>query len=392
MTADLSELTEAIYDAALAPQGWAAVMRGMHELFRTTAETFYLLDPTVARMRSVHIEGISSRWLADFEAAYFSRDNPWVGLSEKLHQPGVVRTNERLHAYTRDDGLLYRSQYYNEWMRPQQFRYTIGNTLLREPTLIANVTLLRPPDMPTFDAGEVRLFERLSRHLTRAVRLGLQFEQLGGPSQRTAQAIGLLPQAVMLLDPAARLLYANPAAEDLLRRDSGLVLRDGRIMAARGGEQGGLQALLRGCEPQASGSHTPAPAEADTMTVHPRADDSSRAGRALTLSAMPLPEGRSAYRHGQRAVLLLAVPASELQAAPETLMRSLYGFTPAEARLARALADGIGLRAAADYAGVAYGTARGTIKILFHKTGTHRQADLVRCLLRQVAPALKTAE
>jgi DNA-binding CsgD family transcriptional regulator/PAS domain-containing protein len=377
----LDELAEAVYDAALDPQGWGAVMGRMKTLFGSTAETFYLLDPGTSRMRDVHLAGIAPQWAACFDAAYFTHDNPWMRLSERLHQPGVVRTNERLIDHTRDREVLYRSQYFNEWMRPQDFRYTIGNTLLREPGLIANVTLLRPADMPTFDRREVRAFEQLSRHMTRALRFGMQFEHLADEREQALQTLERLPQAAVLVDPRGTILHANPAAEELLRRRDGLASRGGRLMAACAPDQQNLSTLISdAARPRAGDDAGRAP-----FTVTLQRAPAGAAGSPLTVSALPLPARRGGYRFAQRAVLVLASEAAALRPAAASLLRSHFALTAAEARLAHALASGDTLRAAASRAGIGYGTARGYLKLLFQKTGTHRQSDLLRCLL-QIAP------
>jgi DNA-binding CsgD family transcriptional regulator len=66
------------------------------------------------------------------------------------------------------------------------------------------------------------------------------------------------------------------------------------------------------------------------------------------------------------------VPAAEIQKALE--------LTPAEARLAAALADGTALKEAAAALGVTYTTARTQLRNIFSKTGVHRQGELVRLL------------
>ena len=52
-----------------------------------------------------------------------------------------------------------------------------------------------------------------------------------------------------------------------------------------------------------------------------------------------------------------------------------------EARLARLLADGLSLEQAAEMQGTKISTARSRLKHIFTKTGTNRQASLVRLIL-----------
>ena len=62
---------------------------------------------------------------------------------------------------------------------------------------------------------------------------------------------------------------------------------------------------------------------------------------------------------------------------PIELLRSRFGLTPAEARLALHLVAGETLRSAEVKLSISYETARTHLKSIFSKTGTSRQAELV---------------
>jgi DNA-binding CsgD family transcriptional regulator len=62
---------------------------------------------------------------------------------------------------------------------------------------------------------------------------------------------------------------------------------------------------------------------------------------------------------------------------PIELLRSRFGLTPAEARLALHLVAGETLRSAEVKLSISYETARTHLKNIFDKTGTSRQAELV---------------
>jgi DNA-binding CsgD family transcriptional regulator len=80
------------------------------------------------------------------------------------------------------------------------------------------------------------------------------------------------------------------------------------------------------------------------------------------------------------AVVLIGDPDSGLGSA-EAVAVQVYGLTPSEARLACAVASGESLESYAKARGIAVATARWTMKQTLAKTGTRRQADLVRLLL-----------
>jgi len=70
----------------------------------------------------------------------------------------------------------------------------------------------------------------------------------------------------------------------------------------------------------------------------------------------------------------------------EASLRSRFMLTPAEVQIALGIAEGKTLAAIAKMRGVAVSTARGQLKSVFVKTGTHRQAELVALLARSRHP------
>jgi DNA-binding CsgD family transcriptional regulator len=62
-------------------------------------------------------------------------------------------------------------------------------------------------------------------------------------------------------------------------------------------------------------------------------------------------------------------------------MRQLYGLTPAEARVANLLLEGLEVREAAERLGITLETARFHLKRVLAKTGTRRQTELLRLML-----------
>jgi DNA-binding CsgD family transcriptional regulator len=133
-------------------------------------------------------------------------------------------------------------------------------------------------------------------------------------------------------------------------------------------------------------------AEPASVTVH----GVSTHHCAFTLEVTPSKDLRERLREARVAreagpvfdeMLALTAPPSERQAAATGLAPSVYelkvrwGFTVAEARLARRLAGGKSLQESARDLGIRHETARSHLKHVLEKTGVGRQADLVRTLL-----------
>jgi DNA-binding CsgD family transcriptional regulator len=82
---------------------------------------------------------------------------------------------------------------------------------------------------------------------------------------------------------------------------------------------------------------------------------------------------------GGSAVAAIFVRSAELDtpAAPEVIAK-LYGLTPSELRVLLAVFESGGVPNVAEALGISEATAKTHLRRLFEKTGTGRQADLVK--------------
>ena len=80
------------------------------------------------------------------------------------------------------------------------------------------------------------------------------------------------------------------------------------------------------------------------------------------------------------AVLFIGDPERPVDIDPRQLVR-MYNLSRAEARVAVLLARGLRLDQSAQHLGLTYETVRKHLKQIFAKTGTDRQAELVRTLV-----------
>ncbi len=80
---------------------------------------------------------------------------------------------------------------------------------------------------------------------------------------------------------------------------------------------------------------------------------------------------------GQREIILIFPQRQEAPRPEPSLLMAWYGLTHAEARLLSRLAGGLCLKETALVCGITIGTARIHLKHILHKTGFHRQTDLL---------------
>lgn len=365
-------LTEAIYDAVVDPESWRDVMALVRQGFDTSAEALYVLDYDARSMRPIQLSGIPERYVASFEASFFTDDNPSTRTAA-LHRPGIIRTDQWLGEQFHDADVLRRSRYYREWLEPQGLAHTMGMTPLADDGMVVNLSVLRSPQAGPFRARDVARFEQLHRHVVRAMQVAARLERLTARAGASAAALDGLAHGVVFLNDRGRVLHCNTTAEDWLRRGNGMALRAGRLALADAAAQQQLDGMLRAFQRQG-----PMPGRGLPQSIAVRRPDHDR---PLILSAVRLSAQRGRFVATLPTVMLLiADPDAPARPGP-ALLRSLYRLTPAEARLAQALIGGSSLRQAAAAAGMSYETARWYLKVLFQKTHTNRQAELVSRLL-----------
>lgn len=92
--------------------------------------------------------------------------------------------------------------------------------------------------------------------------------------------------------------------------------------------------------------------------------------------------------------IVFVAPDREAASDEAHMYRETFGLTPAEARLAAKLKDGLALKDAAEELGISVNTARNQIKSVFEKLGVNRQSDLIRHLteLSQLAAYIQVNE
>ena len=201
---------------------------------------------------------------------------------------------------------------------------------------------------------------------------GTAFEALGtvaNPDCGSAilsQALDVLSDALILTDRLARVRHINRAARAILAEGS-LAIRNGLLCARTIEETQVLQKLIstRGRAAMSDG--------------HFRTNEAcGRGGLVLTvIAAQTIPTDDADLG----SVLVVAHELNRAQVPSPGVISSFFGLTPAEAKLAYEMAHGDGLVACARRLGITSNTARTHLKHVFEKTGTRRQAELLRLLL-----------
>lgn len=227
--------------------------------------------------------------------------------------------------------------------------------------------LLRSEAKGPFGAEAKSLLD-LTPHLARVVGIGAAMTTTG--ARDAVDMLEMGQRAAVSLDWSGRCLALNAKAEALLGTDLFVARRRLRATDAVSDRQ--LQALVW------------AALEARSMAELPPAITIKRsAGLPLVVDAIATPSALGTSGLKLQTILLLTDLAEPARIGTVQL-RQIFGFTAAEARLAEQLSAGWTLAESSQHLGLSLETARTQLKTIFVRTGTHRQADLLRLLDRAV--------
>ncbi len=364
--ARVHDVIETVYKAALDECHWSEALKKLADITDSQAATFWVLDGAEQpRLPTFIYTNLDPRFIEEYLDHMVPQDPTVQYLVRHPDQPIV------------HDGLVIterekdRHPYYDWHGRHSDTRFRLVSQMRPAPAMHAGVALHRTRRAGRFEPTDIEQFAVLHRHIERALAVGFRLGTLGTLQQCTTEMLDGNSTAILFLDDHQRVVYANHAS-DLLRSDGdGISLTDAGVTLLHKQENDRLQALI---------------ASALALIAAPGADASMRVTR---------PSGKRPY-------LILVTPASRRHPVLSSLrpavcivitdpeaqrplsvrrLRTVFGLTEAEARLAALLATGEDLRSAAVKLRISYGTARVRLSEIFQKTETHRQGELIKLLL-----------
>lgn len=188
--------------------------------------------------------------------------------------------------------------------------------------------------------------------------------------QSLAAMLNAFDVAILLLEGSGQVRFLNDRARALLTRSEGIRRSGSAIVACDMETSIRLQTLVQRVLDLDDDSIAPL---TPNLLLLPR---QGKTALIATVTRIMLEEVDPA---GIAAVCIID-PDRRASAMAEELLRA-YGLTQSESHLALQIVAGLSLNDAAARMNVSTQTARTYLKQAFWKTGTHRQADLVRCVL-----------
>ena len=189
------------------------------------------------------------------------------------------------------------------------------------------------------------------------------------------EAFNSVPVGMIITDENAGILHLNSTAEGLVRQGRGLVIHNRALSANTRSDAARLRETISDVVTKARHGRGTGP---QAMSL-----DRSSYAHPLSIVVKPLSctdGGDPRRRIGPLANLIVADLDRRMQA-PADLLRRIFDLTPAESVVLERLVYGLSLQEIADALGSSRNTVRNQLHIVFEKTGTNRQSELIKLVL-----------
>jgi len=362
-TRRLESLLDQIYGAAIDPVQWTDALRILTHSTGSEVCALFFQDKGGARV--IEFVGQDETAVAAYNEYYCAR-NPWTKIPRKTLGDRVGCGHEYL-----DKGLFERTEFYNDWLRPQGLYDSMGYIVERSDGALLALSNLRSKRAGLYSGRDKQLMSRVSPHIKRAIDIHRRLSIADALRDGLTRGLDRLDVGVLLVTGDSRILFANRSAEGVLQRGDGLVSKRGRLMATTSQASMELGRQIR------------AVAATDLRPTF----EPGGVVKLPTLSGKPMMVLVSPWRSEMRfgladpAAIVFVNNSNAAMHPSERYLARAYDLVPSEVRLLIALLEGKRLADYADVAGITVNTAKGYLKQLFSKTGTSRQSDLVRLIL-----------
>lgn len=318
------------------------------------------------------VVGTDPRFLAEYQRE-FHRIDPFASDEAMLRLHDLDRA--ALSREVLPDADLQRTPFFVQFLqRHGDLLHGLGGTFPVADQAHAHLWLLRRRGHP-FDDEDCHRLDLFFAHVRAALRQRRWLLSMERERDAALAWMDCWSDATFVMDAHGALLIANMAAERLLRSGELLALRNGRLRPARAGESDWLAPVLADLAKEARrrGEATRCLAlvrEEDTWPLH------------AILTTLPETPGRSGHSGPLRIALILRDLHHALPQFTTTQLKDLFGFTAAESRVANALLAGQSVEEISQASQVRRDTVRAHVKRMLAKTGSRRQSDLQKLLVK----------
>lgn len=279
-------------------------------------------------------------------------------------------------------GQFLTSPLYLRFLKPLRIRHLMGMDVLRSDVLRIKLSLERTDDQGAFSDEHKHLVELLVPHIQRAIRLREQHTHGSYIQDFFEEAMARMSIACLLLDGYGRVVSANESARELTNRSEYLFLQNGKLRCA---DTIDSRPLTEAIELALAAHRNNCRAQRGVGVCL----EASPGNPVLDFVVKPLVSDRVLDSWEKPAAVVYVNSSQQAGIDLDPIMlRSMYGFTKCESRLAALLARGLSIAEAAECLGVSVNTIKTHLRGIYERMGTSKQALVVARLNQSTARLL----
>lgn len=368
------DVIQGLYEASAGVVPWGQALTCWHEAAQPVfAVQLLALDATSGRL---HFTDASAQSPAQ---ALLEHERQWHQASPHIPHLLSLPVGELMHSAERFPPERYADHpFYRDYWARHGIRSVVAAKVAQDAHQAWLVAVSRSTEHPPFTATDLLQMQRFVGHLAAGFRLAAQLRPA-----RTAALVGqsLLQgsaRPMLMLDEQRRVIDANPAGAQWLAHS--------RALRQVGGQLCGLDSLAT-LELERALRHVGLGSAARTATAAANQRTALRLdapdGPPLLCSLWNLcPQDSLVSPTGSGLALLTVHADRELEDVDTQWLGPMFNLTPAEVAVATQLMRGLEAKQIARAHHRSLHTVRSQMRSLLHKTGSRRQADLVRVLMR----------
>jgi DNA-binding CsgD family transcriptional regulator len=361
-----------IYDAVVDQTLWIGALDKGAQFVGAQAGILLWQNPASLSVERVHAFGIEPPYL-DLYVERYAKLDPMTTSIFLLEVDEVASPTELLL-----HGEMASSVFCKEWLEPQGFVDVLQVSLDKSPTEFVRLLFLRKSQSGMVDSSMRERLRLIAPHMRRAALVGQMVDRAAAEAATFGNALDGIGAGLFFVDASGRIVHVNSSGQDMLTQ--GVLARgsSGKLALYDASAVQGLDEIF-GIR------------ESGRADVEPRGGAvplTARDGEHYVAYVLPLTAGarRQASASSEAIAAVFVKKAALDMPSPQNIIAKFYKLTPTELRVLFAIVQVGGVPEVAESMGISPSTVKTHLRRLFAKTGTDRQADLVKLVAGYVNP------
>ena len=375
---DVDAIISDLYRTGAGLTEWIVPLGKMEEALNAWVVQFLCVDKRTGTLSFSYESGKASPECALDYFRHYSRIDPRAALLAKMPPGNWIACEEHF-----DDAYVATSPFYQDFLLPYGGRYAYAAKIFEDAERALTFVLIRGRDEPPFNFAERKTIQRLASHLLEAFQTNMALSRKSEQLNVGQAVLERMHQPIILIDDVRRIMYCNKAGQAIIDRGDLLINSNGLLSCSDTESDVDMMLAMR--------EIALAPHNASHIAVIPKVErkiirmqrKGSRHRAIASMQALRPENTLGSFGFTPQVLVTVFEPGKLATIDPDPiLLATMFDLTPAEARVAAALANGSSPKQIAATSNVAHSTVRSQLKAIFGKTGAARQSELVGMLLR----------